>query len=73
LQQEKLLSLGFDIFRRMEDGSVIWVGEAETLQLARQKLEASNAAKPGTYFVRDAATGEVVNHLDLDNFGKDNV
>lgn len=61
--------LGFDIFRKMEDGSVIWIGEAETLELARQKLDSSLTAKPGAYFVRDATTGEIVNHLDLDAFG----
>lgn len=61
--------LGFDIFRKMEDGSVMWIGEAETLELARQKLDVSQVANPGPYFVRDAATGEIVNHVDLDSLG----
>jgi hypothetical protein len=59
-----LSSLGYDIFRTAEDGSVIWVGDAATLDEAKQNLNALRAAKPGTYFVRDAATGKLVNDQD---------
>lgn len=57
-------SFGYDIFRTMEDGSVIWVGDAATLDNAKQTLNALRAAKPGAYLVRDAATGKIVNNLD---------
>lgn len=53
--------LGYDIFKKMEDGSAIWLGDAATLAEAKRKLDVLCAAKPGAYFVRDAATGEIVN------------
>jgi hypothetical protein len=53
--------LGYDIFRKMEDGSAIWLGVAPTLEEAKRKLDVLRAAKAGAYFVRDAATGEIVN------------
>jgi hypothetical protein len=53
-------SLGYDIFKKMEDGSAMWMGDASTLDGARQKLRALLAARPGTYFLRDAATGKIV-------------
>jgi hypothetical protein len=52
--------LGYDIFKKVEDGSAIWLGDAATLEEAKRKLDAFRAAKPGAYFVRDAATGEIV-------------
>lgn len=52
--------LGYDIFRKMEDGSAIWMGATATLEEAKRKLDVLRAAKPGAYFVRDAATGEIV-------------
>lgn len=55
-------SLGYDIFREMEDGSAIWVGDAATLDKAKQELSALFAATPGSYFVRDAATGKILNN-----------
>lgn len=53
-------SLGYDIFEKMEDGSAIWAGDAATLDKAKERLNALLAAKPGSYFLRDASTGKIL-------------
>lgn len=53
-------SLGYDIFRKLEDGGAMWVGDALTLDQAKQKLRSFLATKPGAYLLRDATTGEIV-------------
>jgi hypothetical protein len=50
--------LGFDIFRRLDDESPLWVGQADTLADARQQLKAIRQFTPGKYFIRDASTGQ---------------
>jgi len=52
------MGLGFDIFRRLDDGSPLWVAQAETLDDARRQLDALRGISPGEYFVRDASTGQ---------------
>ena len=52
--------LGFDIFRRLEHGSPLWIAQAATLDDARQQLDALRQFTPGNYFVRDASTGQPV-------------
>lgn len=54
------MGFGFDIFRRLDDGSPLWVAQADTLDDARRQLEAICKTRPGEYFVRDASTGDPV-------------
>jgi hypothetical protein len=54
------MGFGFDIFRRLDDGNPLWVAQADTLEEARRRLDAIRRISPGTYFVRDASTGEPV-------------
>ncbi|MGH9682818.1 MAG: hypothetical protein ACRD4S_04305 [Candidatus Acidiferrales bacterium] len=54
------MALGYDIFRKLDDGSPIWMGEAPNLDAAKKKAETLIRAKPAEYFIRDASTGEVI-------------
>lgn len=54
------MGFGFDIFRRLDDGSPLWVAQADTLDDARSRLDAIRKLSPGRYFVRDASTGKHV-------------
>jgi hypothetical protein len=54
------MKLGFDIFRRLEDGSPLWVAQANSLDEARTRLAALRQISPGQYFVRDAETGQSI-------------
>jgi hypothetical protein len=54
------LKLGFDIFRRLDDGSPLWVAQVDSIAEARARLEALLQFSPGHYFVRDAETGQYI-------------
>ncbi|MGH9735101.1 MAG: hypothetical protein ACRD8A_10995 [Candidatus Acidiferrales bacterium] len=54
------MALGYDIFRGLESSEIFWVGCAESLEEARNKIAALGAANPGRYFVRCAATGKII-------------
>jgi hypothetical protein len=54
------MGLGFDIFRRLDDGHPLWIAQADNLEDARRKLEAIRRINPGNYFVHDASTGRPV-------------
>jgi hypothetical protein len=54
------MKLGFDIFRRFDDGSPLWVTQVNSLAEARTKVEALRQRSPGQYFVRDAETGQSI-------------
>ena len=49
------MGFGFDIFRRLDDGSPLWVAQAHTVDDAHRQVV--RKMSPGEYFVRDAATG----------------
>jgi hypothetical protein len=48
------MKLGFDIFRRLDDGSPLWVAQAA------RRLDSLRKFSPGHYFLRDAETGQFV-------------
>ena len=54
------MGLGYDIFRKLDDGTPYWLTQAGTLEEATEKLDAFFRDKPAAYFVWDASTGEVV-------------
>jgi len=54
------MKLGFDIFRRLDDGSPLWVAQANSIAEARTRLAALRQDCPGRYFVRDAETGQSI-------------
>jgi hypothetical protein len=54
------MKLGFDIFRRLDDDSPLWVAQASSLIEARAQIAALRRSSPGRYFVRDAETGQSV-------------
>jgi|HubBroStandDraft_2_1064218.scaffolds.fasta_scaffold79608_4 hypothetical protein len=54
------MRLGFDIFRRLDDGSPLWVAQVSSIADAQARLEALRQFSPGRYFVRDAETGQYI-------------
>ena len=54
------MRLGFDIFRRLDDGSPLWVTQVSSIADAQARLEALRQYSPGHYFVRDAETGQCI-------------
>ena len=59
---------GYDIFRELENGEVLWVGCAKDLDDAK-KLVAQVSATASRYFVRSASTGEIVANVDAKKLG----
>lgn len=64
------MELGYDIFRGLENGEVLWVGCAGNLDEAKNRIVALAAAKPARYFVRSASTGEIVAKFEPDRLGE---
>lgn len=65
----RALGPGYDIFMGLENSEIIWVGCAESLDDAKNKIAALESANPGRYFVRCAATGAII--ADLNRSGMD--
>ena len=59
------MSLGYDIFKKLDDGSPLWVMQAATLDEAKRHLESLARTGPGQFFVRDASTGKVLADLGM--------
>lgn len=58
------MAFGYDLFRLLDDGGLVWVGAVATLDDVAKELKALGASKPGRYFVRDAVTGKIVRQSD---------
>lgn len=56
----KKVAPGYDIFRGLENSEIIWVGCADSLDDAKKEIAALASANPGRYFVRCAATGNII-------------
>jgi hypothetical protein len=54
------MDLGFDIFRKVDDGTPLWIKQVATFDDGKKHLETLIGAAPGEYFIRDASTGEIV-------------
>ena len=59
------MGLGFDIFRKLDDGTPLWVQQVATLDDGKKHLDALIFAAPAEYFIRDASTGEIVHRLGV--------
>lgn len=53
------MNLGFDIFKKQQDGKPLLVSHVSTLREARETLGWLVRNSPGEFFARDAVTGEV--------------
>jgi hypothetical protein len=53
-------SLGFDLFRTLDDGHPLWIAEVATLEQAKTNLHALALKSRGVYFIREASTGKIV-------------
>jgi hypothetical protein len=54
------MNLGYDIFKKLEDGSPMWVMQVATIEEARKNLASLLSKTPAEYFIRDASTGLVI-------------
>jgi hypothetical protein len=54
------MDLGFDIFRKLDDGTPLWIKQVATLDDGKKHLETLISSVPGEYFIRDASTGEII-------------
>ncbi len=59
------MSLGYDIFRKLGDGSPLWMGQAATLAEAKEKVMTLLRTVPARYFLRDANTGQLIEDLEM--------
>jgi len=50
----------FDILKRHEDGSFIWLEAAQNLQAAQARLQELCARAPGDYFIFDQKSQQIV-------------
>ena len=57
------MDLGYDIFRKLDDGTPLWIKQVATLDDGKKHLDALMSAAPAEYFIRDASTGEIVFRL----------
>jgi hypothetical protein len=53
----------FDILRRHDDGSFIWIEAAQDLDAAQARLRDLCARAPGEYFVFDQKSQQIVARL----------
>jgi hypothetical protein len=53
-------STPFDILKRHEDGSFIWLEAARDLQGAQARLQELSVSVPGEYFVFDQRSQQIV-------------
>jgi hypothetical protein len=55
------MKFGYDIFRQLDDGSPIWIGNVPTRAQALEKLASLRRSAPARFFARNAETGAVIN------------
>jgi hypothetical protein len=54
------MSLGYDIFRKLDDGNSLWVADLISLDEAKERIHVLASQSGAVYFIRDASTGAVV-------------
>jgi hypothetical protein len=59
----------FDILKRYEDGSFIWLETAHEIEIAEARLQELCVATPGNYFVFDQKSQQIVAKLS-NGFGE---
>jgi hypothetical protein len=53
----------FDILKRQDDGSFIWLEATQDLAAAQSRLQELSVQAPGEYFVFDQTTQQIVAKL----------
>jgi hypothetical protein len=54
------MNQGYDIFRKLDDGSPLWIADLASLSEAKKKVQLLVSQSAAAYFIRDASTGKVV-------------
>jgi len=57
------MDFGYDIFRKLDDGTPLWIKQVATLDDGKKHLDTLIGVAPAEYFIRDASTGEIVFRL----------
>ena len=60
------MKLGYDLFRKLEDGASLWLDTAATMKEALARIEKLQREAPGEYFVRNAETGQIIRPQSAD-------
>ena len=55
-----LMSLKFDIFRRLPNGQPLWVKAVSELDEAKEQITVLLQTDPGDYFIFNALSGSVI-------------
>ena len=54
------MDFGYDIFRKLDDGTPMWVTQVGSLDDGKNLIHTLSSATPGAYFIRDASTGKII-------------
>jgi hypothetical protein len=54
------MCLGFDVFRKLDDGHPLWIAEFASIEEAKTNLQMLTSKAPAEYFIRDASSGVIV-------------
>jgi hypothetical protein len=54
------MSQGYDVFRKLDDGSPLWIADFASLSEAKEKIKLLISQSAAAYFIRDASTGKVI-------------
>ncbi len=57
------MSLGYDVFRTLDDGHPLWIAEFASIEEAKTNLHVLASKVPAEYLIRDASSGAIVFHL----------
>jgi hypothetical protein len=57
-QRPTLMPRPLDIFKLEDDGSIVWKGTAETLEIAKLSVRKLAETSPGDYLIFSPTTGE---------------
>jgi len=60
-----MLSTRYDILKRHEDGTFVWLEAARDFSAAQARLRDLSTAIPGDYFVFDQTTQQIVAKLSI--------
>ncbi len=58
------MKVTYDIFRRLPDGSPVWIEAVQTLEGARARLRYLLEAQPGDYFVYDLVQNKIIEYAE---------
>jgi hypothetical protein len=55
---------GYDVFRRLHDGSPLWVGTVANVVEAEKQIQNLATQSRDNFFIREAINGEITHYLN---------